>query len=649
MKKQNNKFGFNILKVNNKHLKALLSFVCIIIQCMVILELNAQDFPNEVEGKLSKLTIEIPAMNDTISMSVSEWPLQEFLRGVANYSKLNFDIASDIDNKITVNFSKVKVVDVLAYVSKQYKLDITNQGAIISITRFPPIIPDDSKEVVYDASHNTLSIDVKQKKLSEVIRKITNSSGRNIVPEPGLEDAPVTAFVQILPFQNALEKLAFSNNLSVNKTKDSVYILTRNKVEALDNNGIIGDNKRQRRNTKDRTDGYELTVTPKAKDSIMVNAVDAPLTDIITEACKQLQKSYFFTSKIEGTATFDSKPNLFDTFLSDLLVSTGYTFKKQNNTYFFGERKQNEIKESRSILLQNRTVTKLTELLPKSLTTDLEITEFAEQNSFLISGAYDKVNALERFITSIDKPVPVILIEVIIVDVNNSYIISTGIEAGITDKTVQTKGTLYPGLDMQLSSSSINNILKGFNGFGTKNLGVKPNVYLTLKAMEDQGLVTVRSTPQLSTLNGHEAKLSIGSTVYYSEKSSNIIGSIGTQVSNYQTYKSLDAQLAVTIKPIVSGNNKITLDIEVNQSGFADSFVQDGPPTIKKKDFKSIINVNNQETVILGGLDETQGSDISSGVPLISRIPILKWFFSSRTKKDVKSKLNIFIKPTIIN
>jgi type IV pilus assembly protein PilQ len=57
--------------------------------------------------------------------------------------------------------------------------------------------------------------------------------------------------------------------------------------------------------------------------------------------------------------------------------------------------------------------------------------------------------------------------------------------------------------------------------------------------------------------------------------------------------------------------------------------------------------VKNQETIILGGLEQKRKQDSSSGVPFLSRIPILKWLFSSRTKTDSDSRLNIFIKPTI--
>ena len=60
-------------------------------------------------------------------------------------------------------------------------------------------------------------------------------------------------------------------------------------------------------------------------------------------------------------------------------------------------------------------------------------------------------------------------------------------------------------------------------------------------------------------------------------------------------------------------------------------------------------NVTNDEMIVLGGLEEKKFSDSGKGLPLLSRIPVIKWFFSNRTKETSKSELLIFIKPTIIN
>ncbi|WP_258929599.1 type II and III secretion system protein [Flavobacterium davisii] len=52
--------------------------------------------------------------------------------------------------------------------------------------------------------------------------------------------------------------------------------------------------------------------------------------------------------------------------------------------------------------------------------------------------------------------------------------------------------------------------------------------------------------------------------------------------------------------------------------------------------------------ILLGGLDELKKENSGTGVPLISRIPILKWFTSSRKKSKSDAKLHIFIKPTVV-
>jgi type IV pilus assembly protein PilQ len=237
-----------------------------------------------------------------------------------------------------------------------------------------------------------------------------------------------------------------------------------------------------------------------------------------------------------------------------------------------------------------------------------------------------------------------------IVYMNDSYTVTTGIEAGIGDEPIESKGKVFPGIELQFGSESINNLLNSFNGFGSFNIGqVTPNFYLNLKALESQGLIDISSTPKLSTLNGHEATMSIGNTEYYLEERTDLFGAQNPQLTTTSSYKAVDAELSINIKPIVSGDNQITLEIEVNQSDFTARISKYAPPGKTSRKFKSMIRVRDQEMVLLGGLEEKKKSDTASGVPFLSRIPIVKWFFSSRSKVNATTRLNVFIKPTIIN
>jgi type IV pilus assembly protein PilQ len=205
-------------------------------------------------------------------------------------------------------------------------------------------------------------------------------------------------------------------------------------------------------------------------------------------------------------------------------------------------------------------------------------------------------------------------------------------------------------LNLTLGSKAINSIIDGINGTGIVNLGkVTPNFYLTMQLMEQNGDIKINSTPLLSTLNGNEAKMSIGETRYYRENNTNTITTQSTTTVQSIIYKPLEAKFSMTVNPIVSGDEQITLEIGVTQSTFTNQSAGDGSPfNTTSREFKSLIRVKNQEMIMLGGLDNESKNETGSGIPILSRIPIIKWFFSFRTKTKAKSKLTIFIKPTVI-
>jgi len=98
----------------------------------------------------------------------------------------------------------------------------------------------------------------------------------------------------------------------------------------------------------------------------------------------------------------------------------------------------------------------------------------------------------------------------------------------------------------------------------------------------------------------------------------------------------------------LSGNGQVTLDIFVVQSNFRGRISEDAPPDISSREFSSIIRVKDQDIVVLGGLEEQFTDNSGTGVPFLSRIPIIKWLFSSRKREAKKARLTVLIKPTII-
>ncbi|MGY0407590.1 MAG: type II secretion system protein GspD [Polaribacter sp.] len=291
-------------------------------------------------------------------------------------------------------------------------------------------------------------------------------------------------------------------------------------------------------------------------------------------------------------------------------------------------------------------------LIPKKIIEGLEISTDVEQNAFLVNGNAQKIEVFKKFLKAIDKPVPVILIEVMILEVSNSNSVSMGLELGIGDAPTNDLGQIYPGTNgtLKLGASSINKIIGGFNGFGSLNIGkVVPNFYAKIQAMENNGNLKIRSTPKLTTLNGHQATLSRGERSYYAVTRRDVIGSQNPQTTEIKNYFPIDADLSIGIRPLVSGDGNITLNINVLQSNFNGERIDpEAPPGINSREFTSTIRVKDKDVVILGGIEETSKNNSGSGVPFLARIPIIKWLFSKRTRTASKSKLSVLIKPTII-
>lgn len=614
----------------------------------------------KLDKELKQLAKTTPSLNETVDVSMSGVSIQEFLRSVANNAKINISIDPALDIKVANNFSDVLVADMLLFMAKEYNLDLAITGNIISITRYNAPIKEIPKytpkqlKISYEKESDQLTYELSSDSLVKVTREITQLSEKNIILAPTINNKLVSGFIQNMSFEKAIEMLAYSNDLIFSKSDDGIFMLDKNEPQPLKNSGNTGNNTsnktNQKTNNKNKDRDTALTVEILGVDSISVKGQGISISEVVKDISEKLKVNFCLISELKGKSNLNLSGINYENFLTNLFSGTEYTFKKQNGIYVIGETKTIMLKSFKVIQLQNRTVEKIVEVIPAEFKKDIEVKEFPDLNSLLITGQSGRIEVIENFIRDIDKVVPVILIEIMIADVTKKNVFSAGINFGIGDNSGQkTQGSLFPALDIKFSTKTINNLINSFNGFGWFSLGrVTPNFYLSIKALEENGFLKLRSTPKLATLNGHEAKLTIGKTEYYVEEQNNVVGTQNPQNITTRTYKPVQANLSVVIKPIVSGDEQITLDIKVTQSDFTARISPSAPPGQVTRTFESLIRVKNGEMVLLGGLEEQSDSNTGSGVPFLSRIPIIKWFFSSRSKEKKKSKLTIFIKPTVI-
>jgi type IV pilus assembly protein PilQ len=78
------------------------------------------------------------------------------------------------------------------------------------------------------------------------------------------------------------------------------------------------------------------------------------------------------------------------------------------------------------------------------------------------------------------------------------------------------------------------------------------------------------------------------------------------------------------------------------------SFSGPAGPSIAKRQATTEVLVRDSETTVIGGIFEDEKNQTTTGIPLLSRIPILGWLFKSQSNTDTKTELLIFLTPTIV-
>ncbi len=593
-------------------------------------------------------------LNNKLQLNVTNLQLAELVSSVALENDLNVSVDPTLNQIISYNFFDANVKDMLVFLYLNFEIEYDFIGTILSIKKRIPqavvVTPTQKQlDISYNASNEFLSLDLKNDSLWQVAEKITKLSGKNFVIDPSIRNKQVNAFLQNRPIEQVMEMFAKSNGLEIYKDISGFFTISPEAQQEANTKGSSNPNKGSGNKPSQATSG-DFSLVKNAQGNLNVSAMNVTLSEIVGAAARESGIHYVQYSKLDGTATLDLENVTFEELMSRIFSTTTYSARKADDIYIIGENKQEGIRKTELFRLENRTIESVKAAIPKEMLTGLDVNEFLELNALIVTGNERQIAELKSFVSSIDVVVPMVQIDVMLLFSGKTSNVSSGMKAGLGDKPVTTQGTVFPNLDVNLGASTINSILDAINGFGVVNLGqVTENFYVSLSLLESNSVIEIESTPKISTLNGHEATISIGETTYYQEQQLSfqpINQGTGFQ-QNSRVWKSLAANLSVNIKPFVSADEYVTLTIAVSQEDFGAKVDPTAPPNLTNQTFESVIRVKNGEVILLGGLEKKEMNNSGSGTPLLSRIPVLKWFFSSRTKSKEKSKFHILIRPVV--
>lgn len=618
----------------------------------------------EIKDQLDYLAEnELPGLNDEVSFDLSGASLQEVLRSLAKSHQLNINIGNVPNITVSNSFNGVEAKDLIYFLCREYGLDISFVNTIMSFSKPDPVIPvKKQKKIDLKFDGQLITANLSNDSVYTFSRQFAELTDVNITIGPGLADTRLTGYIKGLTVDEALNQIAFANGLELTKVNSNIYTFNKKpeavtSVPAANNQAGRGrnyssnnnSNSRQARRRNGASGNFQLTVTDQVTKRFKLDADGTAISGLIVAISDKLGIDYVLLSPPDGYFDGFLGDISYEDFLQLVLPTANSGYMVKNNVFLIGTKDNDDTMVSDIYKLQNRSVDSLLVLIPRNIQESVILQPYNGLNALIISGDEISVKRAIEFLKKVDEPIPNILIEIIVADLRKGHTISTGITAGLSDSAISTSGTVFPGVDLTLSSGSINKFLSNIDSKGIINLGrVTPQFYATVKALEDNNLMDTRSTPKLSTLNGQQANLIIGEKVFYLVENQNIAPGVNPIISNLRQFEEAEANLQIKIVPFVSGNEDITLTIDAEFSDFIDASVPGGPPGTATRQFQSKIRVRNEEMIVLGGLEENTATEAATGVPVLSRIPVIKWLFSGRTKSKAESRLVVFIKPTVI-
>ena len=290
-------------------------------------------------------------------------------------------------------------------------------------------------------------------------------------------------------------------------------------------------------------------------------------------------------------------------------------------------------------------------------------------NTLLVQDVSENLAQIRRLVSTLDIPVRQVLIESRIVIVNDDFSRELGIRWGVTAvndtsdgliavsgsnsgtntivnsalNNLQSTGSPYP-VQLPAQGDRYNVNLPVANPAGRLGLALLGEDYLVdleLSAAQAEGRGEVISSPRVITANQKEASIRQGVEIPYQESSSS--GATSTQFK--------EAVLSLTVTPQITPDDRIILDLTVTKDSVGQVVSDERGGSIPSIDTREVVTqvlVNNGQTVVLGGVYETEEGQRVSKVPFLGDIPGVGVLFRSTRTISRKSELLIFVTPKIL-
>jgi type IV pilus assembly protein PilQ len=284
-------------------------------------------------------------------------------------------------------------------------------------------------------------------------------------------------------------------------------------------------------------------------------------------------------------------------------------------------------------------------------------------NTLIVRELPENLGKVRSMVTSLDLQTPQVLIEARIVEANVSFAREVGIQWGgqglmsaatgnptglLFPNTVAVTGGVATGANAGTATApnyAVSLPVGAADGSGGAlgmvfgSAGGAAQLNLRLTAFERTGSVKTISAPKVATLDHISARISQGVDIPFLTTSA-----AGASVSFVQ------ARLSLEVTPHITQDGSVMMAINAqNNQPDPANLGAGGQPGIQRKEAATSVLVKDGDTTVIGGIYVRVGSSSQNGLPILSKIPVIGFFFRNSKEAENKTELLIFVTPRILN
>ncbi len=281
-------------------------------------------------------------------------------------------------------------------------------------------------------------------------------------------------------------------------------------------------------------------------------------------------------------------------------------------------------------------------------------------NMLIVRDLRKNIDEVKLLLLQLDTPIPQVLIEARIVEVDTSFAKDIGVQwGGSWNSQGSTKigvGGFQSASGSPLTGQPLLNTTPytsatppafavnlpaaiGVGSGGGINFGIlRDNLRLdlSLSALESAGKLKIVSSPKVVTIDNKEALIEQGTQIPYSTVSAS-----GTNT------QFIDATLSLKVTPHITPEGSVIMKLDAKNDSPGEKGA-DGQLAINKKKAQTEVLVRDGDTAVIGGILQVSRNESTGGVPWFSRIPVIGWFFKHESSSARNRELLIFITPRIL-